>query len=107
MNTTELILAAPPSERITLTQLARQEGVDPSSSWRWSTKGVRGIRLPTAMAASKRVTTRAIYLQWCEQLTAIANGRPASDVVASQQQQVEEARAVRAEHELAKLGLGK
>ncbi len=100
-----VILAAPPAERITLTQLARQEGVAPSSSYRWATKGVRGRRLPTAMVGSKRVTTRAIYVEWCEQLTAATNGAPTSEVLAAGLHNDEELRIARAESQLARLGL--
>jgi hypothetical protein len=39
MTTAEMILGAPPEERITLTELARQENVAPSTTWRWATKG--------------------------------------------------------------------
>jgi hypothetical protein len=105
MTTTEMILAAPPAERITLTQLARQEGVAPSSTWRWATMGVRGIRLPTAMVASKRVTSRALFVEWCEQLTAVASGSPVPEEVVAQHRIDEPSRAVRAEAELARLGL--
>ena len=105
MTTTVTILAAPPAERITLTQLARQEGVAPSSAWRWATKGVRGIRLPTAMVGSKRVTTKLFFQTWCEQLTATANDRPVSEQAAAQPRNDEALRAERAEAELVRLGL--
>jgi len=105
MITTATILAAPPEEQLSLTQLAREVGVAPSSSWRWSTKGVRGIRLTSAMVGSKRVTIRAAFVEWCEQLTAIANDRRVLDETAAQPRDDEASRAERAEAELARLGL--
>ena len=106
MTTTSTILAAPPAERITLTQLARQEGVAPSSAWRWATKGVRGIRLPSVMVGgAKRVTTRTVFVEWCERVTAIADGRPVPEEAAAQLQNDEASRAERAEAELTRLGL--
>lgn len=105
MTHTEAILATSPAERLTLTQLARQEGVAPSSAWRWATIGVRGIRLPTTMIGSKRVTTRSCFQWWCEQLTNSANSRPMSAETVAQQQNDVAMRAERAEAELARLGL--
>lgn len=106
MTTTATILAAPSAERITLTQLARQEGVAPSSTWRWATKGVRGIRLPTVMVgAKKRVTTRNVFVNWCEQLTAMAKDQAVPDETTAQLRTDEASRAERAEAELKRLGL--
>ena len=99
------ILAAPPADRITLTQLARQERVAPSTPWRWATKGGRHIRLPSAMIGSKRVTTRIVFETWCEQLTAIAENGPFPKQAADELRPDEELRAVRAEAELVRLSL--
>jgi hypothetical protein len=105
MTPTEMILATPPAERIALTQLAHQEKKAPSTTWRWATKGVRGIRLPTAMVGSTRVTTRALFESWCEQLTATADDRPMSEEADAPLRNGEASRAERAEAELARLGL--
>ena len=105
MTTTEMILATPPKERLSLTRLAHEELMAPSTPFRWSTKGVRGIRLPTAMVGSKRVTTRALFESWCEQVTAIADGRPIPEEATSQVRNDEASRAERAEAELTRLGL--
>ncbi len=105
MTTIETILAAKPTDRITLTQLAHQENVAPSSAWRWATKGVRGIRLPTAMVASKRMTTRAVFAEWCEQLTYKANDPSMSAASDARLRTDVASRAERAEVELARLGL--
>jgi hypothetical protein len=99
------ILAAPPAERISLTELAHQERCAPSTTWRWATKGVRGIRLPSVMRGSKRQTTRAAFEAWCERLTAAADGPPAPEVTTAEFKEDDEARAKRAEEELARMGI--
>jgi hypothetical protein len=103
MTTIEMILAAPPDERLTLTQLAHKEKKAPSTPWRWSTKGLRGIRLPSAMVGSTRVTTRALFESWCEQVTAVANGQVVPEE-AAQLRNDEASRAEQAEAELKRLG---
>jgi hypothetical protein len=100
------ILAAAPAERITLTQLARQENVAPSTCWRWATKGIRGLQLPSVLiGGSKRATTRAAFEAWCLQLTATANKRSVPTEAAAELVNDEESRAARAEAKLACLGL--
>jgi len=99
------ILLAAPGERITLTVLARQEGVAPSTAWRWATRGVRGIKLPSVMRGSKRITTRAAFEEWCKQLTAAAEGLPAQEALVAVERNDAEERAKRAEMEFARLGL--
>lgn len=97
------VLAAPAHERLTLTQLARMEGVAPSTAFRWATRGVNAICLPTAKVGSKRVTTRALFLKWSEQLSAATGGftsPQASHSIADC-----DTRVARAEDELARLGL--
>jgi hypothetical protein len=105
MTTIEIILAAPPEERLTLTQLAHKVKKAPSTPHRWATKGVRGIRLPTAMIGSKRMTTKIIFQTWCEQLTASSDDRPMSEEADARLRNDETSRAERAEAELARLGL--
>lgn len=99
------ILSAPPEEWCTLTQLARQMGVAPSTSWRWATKGSELTRLPTVLIGSKRATTLAAFRTWCEQRTATADERLVPEEVAMEEKGGEEERAARAEAELARLGL--
>jgi len=106
MTPTEMILATPPEERLTLTQLAHEEKKAPCTPWRWATKGVRGIRLPSVMVGgAKRVTTRTVFVEWCERVTAIADGRPVPEEAAAQLPNDEASRAERAEAELTRLGL--
>ena len=101
MVTSSDILAAPPADRLSLPELAREEGVAPPTPWRWAMRGVRGLRLPTAMIGHRRVTTRAAFSAWCVQLTLIADGR-------HQQSREDPQRQVaidRAEAELRQLGV--
>jgi hypothetical protein len=98
------ILAAPPAERITIAALARQQKVAPSTAWRWATKGLNQIRLPTVLIGSRRVTTQAVFRNWCEQRTTAANDRLVSDE-ACHQPSANVSRAERAEAELTRLGL--
>ncbi len=99
------VLEAPPAERLTLTELARQENVSPSTTWRWAMKGVQHIRLPSVLIGSARVTTRTAFRAWCEERTALANNSTKHFQPTSQPQNDEELRAERAERELAQLGL--
>lgn len=99
------ILEAPPAERLTLTELARQENVSPSTTWRWATKGEQHIRLPSVLIGSARMTTRAAFLAWCEERTARANQLTEPAAPTTQSESDEAKRAERAERELAQLGL--
>lgn len=99
------ILDSPPSQRITLTKLARQEGVAPCTVYRWATKGIQGICLPTAKVGFKRMTTRAIFLTWCEQVTTSATLDQFRENSANDTQPGLDVRTTRAEQELARLGL--
>lgn len=98
----EDLLDAPLSDRLTLLELARQENVAPPTTWRWASKGVRGLLLPTVMVGSKRVTTRAAFKRWCLDLTMLANGELRPPATGNRQR---EAAIERAEHEAAKYGL--
>lgn len=63
---------APAADRISLPQLAREQGVSPVSTWRWALRGCRGIVLPTFCVGHKRYTTRAAFAEWCAHVTAAA-----------------------------------
>src|SRR4051794_10155058 len=70
----EEILAAPVNERRTATQLARQQNVSPCTPWRWMTKGIGGIKLPSAFVGSKRVTLQSCFLAWARQISELRDG---------------------------------
>jgi hypothetical protein len=64
--------------RISLTELARREGVNPSTVWRWSLRGCRGVMLETISVGSRRFCTEAAWQRFCEATTAIAQGKTPS-----------------------------
>ena len=90
----------PAPDRISLPQLAREQGVSPVSTWRWAHRGCRGIVLPTFCVGHRRYTTRAAFSEWCAQVTAVANGNAAGHVEMSRERRIE-----RAEKETSRLGV--
>jgi hypothetical protein len=66
---TDLLTEQP---RISLTALARREGVHLSTVWRWCLRGVRGIRLEAISIGQRRYTTLPAYERWISRI----NGEP-------------------------------
>src|SRR3954469_18074969 len=91
---------APAADRISLPQLAREQGVSPVSTWRWALRGCRGVVLPTFCVGHKRYTTRAAFEEWCACVTAAANGEAVSRAPEQRESAIE-----RAERETARLGV--
>ena len=89
---------------LTLTALARREGVALSTIWRWTLRGVRGCRLETFSVGVKRFTTEESFIRFVEATTAATTGEAtaAPQVRTSRQR---EAAIKRAEAELAKAGV--
>ena len=44
-------------ERVSVSEFARKLGVSPSTVWRWSRRGVRGVVLETFVVGGRRFTT--------------------------------------------------
>ena len=61
-------------QKLTLSQAARQVDVNPSTVWRWSLKGVRGVKLETYSIGAKRYTTAEALIRFTESCTVAANG---------------------------------
>jgi len=61
-------------QRLTLNQLATQEGVNPSTVWRWSLRGVRGVKLETFSVGARRFTTIEAFGRFVDGTTAAAQG---------------------------------
>jgi uncharacterized protein DUF1580 len=59
--------------RISLTQLARQEGVSIPTTWRWAMRGIRGIRLETIQVGGRRYTSLEAYSRAVARWTDAAN----------------------------------
>jgi hypothetical protein len=84
-------------ERISLTTLARQQGVNVSTVWRWCRRGCRGHRLESFNVGGKRFTTVPAYQRWLANI----NGEQPKEIEPSRQR----ARAIDdAEKELASAG---
>lgn len=50
--------------RLTLTELAKREGVNVCTCWRWATAGVRGVVLETLATGGKRITSAEAFSRW-------------------------------------------
>jgi len=64
-----------PGKGMSLTELARAIGVSSSSVWRWSQRGVRGIRLETYCVGGRRFVDPRAYDRFCLQCTAVSSGK--------------------------------
>ena len=84
-------------QRLTLNQLAKQEGVNPSTVWRWSLRGVRGVKLETFSVGARRFTTIEAFGRFVDGTTAVAQGEQPQARTNRQR----EAAIARAEAELA------
>jgi Protein of unknown function (DUF1580) len=91
---------APAADRISLPQLAREQGVSPVSTWRWALRGCRGVVLPTFCVGHKRYTTRAAFAEWCARVTEAANGDAEAHVPAARESAI-----ALAERETKRLGV--
>ena len=47
--------------RVALIDLARQQGVSVSTVWRWTMRGLKGIRLETFTVGGRRYTSREAF----------------------------------------------
>ena len=53
-------------KRLSLTELARDQGVAVPTVWRWAKRGIRGVALETFHVGAKRFTTREAFMRWIE-----------------------------------------
>lgn len=90
-------------QRLSLTELARQEGVAVPTPWRWSKRGVNGVVLETFNIGGRRYTTQEAFQRFVERSTVAANGEPAAPTTRTSRQR--EAAISQAEAELAKAGI--
>ena len=69
---------------------------NPSTSWRWSTKGVKGIRLETVVIGGRRLTTIAMVQAFIEATTNARNASYKTQYIAptkAREKQIEKASA--------------
>jgi len=90
-------------QRITLAQAAKKCGVNPSTCWRWTLNGVRGVKLETFSIGAKRYTTEEALERFIHASTAAAANEPMASVSRTPKQR--ERAIARAEAELAKEGI--
>ncbi|MCO6043323.1 DUF1580 domain-containing protein [Aeoliella sp. ICT_H6.2] len=88
-------------QRLSLGKLARQEGLNPTTVWRWSTRGVRGVKLETMNIGARRFTTQEAYERFVERSTAVANGTPIPQRTAKQKESAIDRAEAELEKELA------
>lgn len=86
--------------RITLTEAARECGVNVSTVWRWAIRGVRGTKLESFNLGAKRFTTREALKRFSQGCTSAAN-RATDDHRTNRQRAAEISQA---EHECANAG---
>ncbi len=65
-------------KRLSLTQLAKREGVAAPTTWRWAQRGVKGVKLETINVGGRRFTSCEAFIRFVEATTAAANGEPAA-----------------------------
>lgn len=62
------------NRRISVQQLAAEQGVDVCTVYRWIRRGVRGIKLSTTTVGGRRVILRAVYEIWQQCITRRMDG---------------------------------
>ena len=62
-------------------------GVDVATVWRWTLKGIKGIRLESVMAGGIRQTSREAIRRFFERLTAAADGASVAVIRTSKQRE--------------------
>jgi len=88
-------------QRLSLTELAHQEGVSPPTTWRWAMRGTKGIKLESFRVGGRRFTTQEAFARFVEQSTAVANGKQPKARTNLQQQDTND----RDERELDRAGI--
>jgi hypothetical protein len=90
-------------QKLSLTELARREGVSICTTWRWASRGVRGIRLETFNIGGRRWTTDEAFARFVAGTTAAAGGDANHSAARTNRQR--EAAIARAEQELSDAGI--
>lgn len=62
--------------RLTLSQLARSQGVNTATVWRWATKGVRGVKLESLTVGGRRVTSAEAFERFIAETNPEATATP-------------------------------
>ncbi len=89
------------ASRLSLSELARREGVSIPTTWRWAQRGVRGVKIETFAIGGRRYTTTEAFQRFVEATTAAAQGV----TPAARTNRQREAAIAKAEAELDMLGV--
>lgn len=57
-------------KRVTVTQLAKREGVNHSTVWRWINQGVRGVKLSTITVGGRDFVPDSLWEKFVRETTA-------------------------------------
>lgn len=63
-----------------LTELARLKNKSPATTWRWSTKGCRGVILETVIVGGRRYSTDEAFLRFAAACSAGLRTNPAANL---------------------------
>ena len=105
---TDTMIDTNAEELITLSTAAKElpgrgsrRGVHAITLWRWSKRGIRGVKLETVLVGGIRCTSRQAIARFLERTTAAADGQPIPATTLSERRRAREA----AERELIADGL--
>jgi len=76
-----------PKERLTLAQIAQEQDVSVSTTWRWTLKGVKGRRLKSFLVGGRRYVTRrdlSDFLRASDESTEVLSHDEAADALQSE-----------------------
>lgn len=88
-----------PETRISLSALAKTQGIHTATVWRWCTKGVKGITLESVAIGGRRFTTSQAFQRFVQ---ATNSASPAAQIPATPHQRQQAIKA--AEKALAQAG---
>lgn len=71
--------------RLSISELARQEGVSIPTVWRWTKRGIRGVALETFTLGGRRFTTAEAFRRWFLATQAEQSTAPRSETRLSRQ----------------------
>ena len=60
--------------RISLTDLAKREGVSTATAWRWIRVGIANVPLGSFLVGHRRYTNDRFFRTWVEEITRANNG---------------------------------
>jgi hypothetical protein len=87
-------------QRLSLSSLAHEQGISPSTVGRWCNRGLRGVRLEIYWHGGRRFTSREAAARFFERVTAAATGKAPATTQRRRSASIEQA-----ERELGEEGL--